>query len=264
MGFKEKENYNFYDLVKIMELLRGPNGCPWDKEQTHKSIRQNFIEETYEAVEAIDTDNTELLKEELGDVLLQVVFHARIKEEEDSFNIDDVCNDICKKLILRHPHIFSNVKASTQEKVLENWDNIKMESKSQESYSEVMESVSKWLPGLIRAQKIQHRAAKVGFDWKNVDGAIEKTTEELEELKFAIKNESKDKQEEELGDLLFSVVNISRFLNLNSEEALYKANEKFINRFAKVEALAKERNIDIKTASLKQMDSLWDEIKQNI
>ncbi len=261
MAFKEKSNYKFDDLVEIMKLLRSPNGCPWDREQNHKSIRQNFIEETYEVIEAIDNDNKELLKEELGDVMLQVVFHAEMESEKNEFNIDDVCDGICKKLIIRHPHVFGDVQADTSEKVLSNWDKIKMQTKSQKSQSEVMDSVSKSLPSLMRSTKIQQKAAKVGFDWNDVNGAIDKLSEEVAELKEAVKENNKEHQTEELGDVLFSVVNVSRFLKIDSEEALYKACDKFSDRFRKVENLAKERNLDMKTATLEELDSLWEEVK---
>lgn len=261
MDFKEKPNYKFDDLVQIVKILRAPGGCPWDREQTHKSIRSNFIEETYEAIEAIDTEDTELLKEELGDVLLQVALHAEIESEKNSFNIDDVCDGICKKLIIRHPHVFDNVNADTTEQVLKNWDAIKMRTKSQKSQTQAMESVSKALPSLMRSSKIQQKAAKVGFDWQDVNGALEKLDEECTELKEAIKNNDVENQKEELGDVLFSVVNVARFLNIDSEHALYDACDKFTNRFSKVEALAKERDIDMKTASIQTLDSLWEEVK---
>ncbi|MEE1317902.1 MAG: nucleoside triphosphate pyrophosphohydrolase [Ruminococcus sp.] len=261
MEFKEKQKYNFNDLVEIVKILRSPEGCPWDREQTHKSIRSNFIEETYEAVEAIDTDDTELLKEELGDVLLQVALHSEIESEQNNFTIEDVCDGICKKLIIRHPHVFSNVEADTTEQVLKNWDAIKMQTKSQKSQTQAMLSVSKALPSLMRSAKLQQKAAKVGFDWENVDGALEKLFEECEELKQAIENNDKANQREELGDVLFSAVNVARFLDIDSEHALYDACDKFTDRFSKVESLANKRGIDMKTASLTELDSLWDEVK---
>lgn len=261
MSFCEKPNYKFEDLLEIMKMLRAPGGCPWDREQTHKSIRQNFIEETYEVIEAIDTEDRDLLKEELGDVLLQVVFHAEMESEKNSFNIDDVCDGICKKLIVRHPHVFGDVTADTSEKVLSNWDKIKMQTKSQKTQSDAMDSVSKALPALMRSTKIQQKAAKVGFDWEDVSGALDKITEEVAELKEAIAENDKDHQAEELGDVLFSVVNVSRFLKIDSEEALYKSCDKFSERFRKVESLAQKRNIDMKTATIRELDSLWDEVK---
>lgn len=244
-----------------MKMLRAPGGCPWDREQTHKSIRQNFIEETYEVIEAIDTEDRELLKEELGDVLLQVVFHSEMESEVGSFDINDVCDGICKKLIVRHPHIFADVKADTTDEVLSNWDKIKMQTKSQKTQSDAMDSVSKSLPSLMRSEKLQKKAAKVGFDWPDVSGALQKVEEETQELKKAIEDGDKKGMEEELGDLLFSVVNVSRFLKVDSEEALYHACDKFTNRFRMVEALAKERGIAMESAPLSLLDSLWDEVK---
>ncbi len=263
MDFKEKNNYNFDDLVEIVKILRSPGGCPWDREQTHKSIRSNFIEETYEAIEAIDTEDTELLKEELGDVLLQVALHSQIESEKKSFNINDVCDGVCKKLIIRHPHVFGDVKADTTEQVLNNWDDIKMKTKSQKSQAQAMQSVSKSLPSLMRSTKIQQKAAKTGFDWDSADGALEKLFEECNELKAAILSNDEENEREELGDVLFSAVNVARMLNIDSEHALYNACDKFTDRFSKVEFLANERGIDMKTASLSELDSLWDEVKIN-
>ena len=261
MNFKEKSAYDFNDLVEIVKILRSPEGCPWDREQTHKSIRSNFIEETYEAVEAIDTDDLELLKEELGDVLLQVALHSEMESEQGNFTINDVCDGVCKKLIIRHPHVFGDVNADTTDQVLKNWDAIKMQTKSQQTQTQAMESVSKSLPSLMRSEKVQKKAAKVGFDWENVDGALDKLIEECTELKNAIASGDKDNQREELGDVLFSAVNVARFIGVDSEHALYDACDKFINRFAEVEKLAIQRGIDIKTTSLSVLDSLWDEVK---
>lgn len=262
MDFKFKSKYTIEDMLNIMELLRSPNGCPWDKEQTHKSIRSCFIEETYEAVEAIDNDDPELLKEELGDVLLQVLFHSQIESEKDSFDFADVVDGIAKKMIVRHPHVFSNTIVSNSDEVLVNWDAIKKETKSQTTQSEVLQSVSKALPALIRSAKVQHKAAKVGFDWPDVSGALDKVREETEELKQAIASGSKEDRVEELGDLLFSVVNVSRFLEIEPEHALSGSCDKFITRFQKMEELAKEREVDMASSSLEQLDSLWNEAKK--
>lgn len=262
MDFEQKDSYGFQDLVKIVKLLRSENGCPWDKEQTHQSIRQNFIEETYEAVEAIDTSDSELLKEELGDVLLQVVFHAVMEEETGSFDINDVADGICKKLIIRHPHVFSDVVADNTAQVLKNWDNIKMQTKSQKTQADAMKSVSKALPSLMRSQKLQQKAAKVGFDWDSVDGALTKLDEEIAELKQAIKNKDTANQNEELGDVLFSVVNVSRFLKLDPEKALYDSCDKFTDRFEKVEKAAEDQGLDMKNTDLNTLDSLWERAKE--
>ncbi len=261
MNFTEKQNFDFNDLIEIMKFLRAPDGCPWDRVQTHESIRSNLIEETYEVVEAIDNKDSSLLKEELGDLLLQVVFHAEMSAEENEFDINDVVNDICKKLVVRHPHVFGDVKAENSEEALRSWDDVKMSTKSQKKQSEAMDSVSKALPSLMRAAKIQKKAAKVGFDWDSVEGPLSKIVEETEELKQAVKNGDEKAQAEELGDLLFSVVNASRFINVDSEKALYDACDKFTERFKALEKLADERNVDVKTASLSQLDSLWDEVK---
>ena len=261
MDFVEKSEYKFDDLVEIVKILRSPEGCPWDREQTHKSVRADFIEETYEVIEAIDTDDLDLLKEELGDVLLQVALHSEMESEKDTFNINDVCDGICKKLIIRHPHVFGNVNAETTDQVLKNWDAIKMQTKSQQTQTQAMESVSKALPSLMRSSKVQKKAAKVGFDWEKPEDALDKLMEECEELKAAIQNGDKENQIEELGDVLFSAVNVARLLKIDSEHALYDACDKFISRFSKVEALANERNIDMKNASLSELDSLWDEVK---
>ncbi len=261
MNFERKSEYNFNDLVQIMKILRSPDGCPWDKVQTHQSIRQNFIEETYEAIEAIDTCDTELLKEELGDVMMQVIFHTIMEEEVGSFDINDVCDAVCKKLIVRHPHVFSDTIADTADEVLKNWDKIKMDTKSQKTQSQVLASVSKSLPALMYSQKIQHKAAKVGFDFEKTDDAFDKVSEELAELKTAVANDDVDNMSEELGDLLFSVVNVARFIKVDSEKALYDATVKFTDRFSKVEQLCNERSINMAEAPISVLDSLWDEVK---
>ena len=262
MNFQIKDRYEFQDLIEIMKFLRAPGGCPWDMAQTHKSIRSNLIEETYEVVEAIDNEDSGLLKEELGDLILQVVFHSEMAEEENQFNINDVINDVCQKLVIRHPHVFGDVIAENSDEALKSWDDVKMHTKSQNKQSQAMDSVSKALPALMRATKIQKKAAKVGFDWDSVDGALDKVKEEIQELQVAIESNDINNQSEELGDLLFSVVNVSRFIDVDSEKALYDACDKFTHRFRQVEDLAASRNIDMKSASLSELDSLWDEVKK--
>ena len=261
MDFQFKEAYNIHDLVSIMKLLRAPDGCPWDRVQTHQSIRQNFIEETYEAVEAIDKADCELLKEELGDVLMQVIFHSVMEEEEGRFDFDDVCNDVCQKLIIRHPHVFGNVEADTPDEVLKNWDAIKMQTKDQQSYADSVDDVARSLPALMRAQKVQKRSAKSGMDFADVQQAASKIPEEQNELFSAIRSGDKAAVEEELGDLLFSVVNVARFAGVDAEQALYRSTDKFSKRFRRLEELAGERGLDIKTADPKLIDSLWEEVK---
>ena len=261
MDFQYKDTYQINDLIEIMRLLRAPDGCPWDRVQTHESIRQNFIEETYEVVEAIDNGDSDLLKEELGDVLMQVIFHSLMEEEAGRFDFDDVCNEVCRKLIIRHPHVFGNIEADTPEEVLKNWDAIKMQTKSQESVADSVDDVARSLPALMRAQKVQKRSAKSGMDFKDVYDAASKVPEEQQELFAAIDSGDKDKIEEELGDLLFSVVNIARFAGVDAERALYRSTDKFAKRFRDLEALAKERGVEMKNAPISLIDSLWEEIK---
>lgn len=260
--FIKKEKYDINDLNEIMHILRAPDGCPWDAEQTHKSIRKNFIEETYEVLEAIDNDDPELLKEELGDVLLQVVFHSNMEEEAGRFDLNDVADGICKKLIIRHPHVFGDVKVSGSDEVLSNWDDIKKQTKGQKTQTETMNSIPKVFPALMRAQKVQQKAKKVGFDWPDINGALDKLQEEIEELRQAIDKKDQDSCKDELGDVFFSAVNIARFLKLDAEEALTGSTDKFISRFSIVEKLAKESGKDMRDMSLEQLDELWDKAKK--
>ena len=261
MDFLQKEEYGIQDLLAIMELLRSPNGCPWDKVQTHESIRKNFIEETYEVVEAIDTQDTRLLQEELGDVLLQVVFHSQIEKERGGFDFSNVCDGICKKLILRHPHIFSNVIADTADEVVQNWEEIKKQEKQQTTAAETLKSVPKVLPALMRSEKVQSRAAKTGFDYPNVAGAMRDLRSEVDELCEAIEAGAQQNICEELGDVLFSAVNVSRFVKVDAEHALAKSCDKFISRFEQVEQIAVQRGVNISGADLKELDILWQEAK---
>lgn len=260
-GILKKENYNFSDLCEIMEILRGENGCPWDREQNHKSIRNNLIEECYEAVEGIDTDNDEILKEELGDVLLQVVFHAKIAQDEGKYNINDVADGVCKKLILRHPHIFSDVNVKNSEEVLKNWDAIKKEEKGQKSVTDSLKGVSAALPALVRASKISGKAAKAGFEYPGVVEASEKVLEEYSEVMAEIEQKNKEKLTEEIGDLLFAIANLSRMCGVNAEEALYIVNEKFINRFEKTENLAKNEGKTLESLNNLEKNALWKNAK---
>lgn len=253
--------YSFNDLISIMEKLRGLGGCPWDAKQTHQSIKKCMIEETYEVVEALDTGNMKDVYDELGDLLLQVVFHAQIAKENEDFDINDVTNAICAKLIRRHPHVFSDEKIQTADEVINRWDEIKKVERKQKLTSETLESVAVCLPSLMRAQKIQSKASKTGFDWPDVNGALDKIHEETSELEEAIKKGTNI--EEELGDLLFSVVNVSRFIGVDSEEALYKSINKFISRFSKMETMAKEKGEQLSNMSLSQMNNFWNEIKKN-
>lgn len=261
IDFKQKENYDIYDLIKIMEHLRSEDGCPWDREQSHESIRSNVIEEAYEVADAIDSGSQEMLVEELGDLLLQVVFHARMDEEAGGFNFDDVCDGICKKLVYRHPHVFGDVNADTSDEVLKNWDALKKTEKKQESFTDTLNSVPKAFPALMRSQKVQKRAARAGFDFDNKSDVYDKVAEEMVELSDADALADNKKVFEEYGDLLFSVVNLARFLNIDAEEALAASTDKFIARFEKVEKLANERNIDMPNTPITELDKLWDEAK---
>jgi tetrapyrrole methylase family protein/MazG family protein len=260
--FQFKERYNIDDLVEIVSILRSENGCPWDKVQTHESIRKDFIEETYEVIEAIDLKDSELLKEELGDVLLNTVFHAQIETENGNFTFEDVCNDICQKMIVRHPHVFGDVTADTTEKVLNNWDAIKMDTKGQTTYTETLESVAKSLPALMRAEKVGKRASKANMDFQNVDDNLACVESELSELKLAIQSTNQEDIYEEFGDLLFSCVNLARKLGIDSERCLVDATEKFIGRFAKTEELTRSNGIeDMQSLDIHQLDAFWQKAK---
>lgn len=261
LDFELKNSYTVQDLVDIMRLLRLPGGCPWDAEQTHESIKKNLIEETYEVIEAINKKDSDLLCEELGDLLMQVVFHAQMENELGVFDFDSVADGVCKKLIERHPHVFGEVTVSGVDDVLTNWDDIKRKTKGQKNTTESMLSVPRELPALMRATKLQKKAADVGFDWSDVSGALDKLEEEIKELRQAVENNDRANMSEELGDVLFSAVNVSRFIKSDAEEALTAASDKFLSRFTVVEKLAQERGMDMRSESLEELDKLWDEAK---
>lgn len=260
--FVLKDKYNIDDLVAIIKVLRAPGGCPWDREQTHKSIKKNFIEETYEVVEAINKQSTDMLREELGDVLLQIVLHSEMESENGNFSFDDVVNDIVQKLVVRHPHVFGEVVANNTAEALNSWDAVKLKTKGQKNQTESMLSVPRELPALMRAQKIQHKAAKIGFDWDNVGGAVDKLYEEIDELKTAMEQGKRFDIEDEFGDVLFSCINIARFIDVDSEEALTASTDKFMSRFSLVEQMASEQGIDMKSSSIEELDRLWDKAKK--
>lgn len=252
-------------LKDIIAILRVE--CPWDKKQTHETLRSCMIEEAYEVVEAININNDENLEEELGDVILQVVFHSNLAEESGKFNLTDVINKECEKMIRRHPHVFldknANNGVNSIDKVLEKWENIKAAEKKETSATGRMDSVPKALPALTRATKIQKRAAEVGFDWDDISGALNKIKEETDEVIEASKeNSAADHVAEELGDLLFSVVNAARFLKVDPEEALNSATRKFIRRFSYVEQQSLACGKQLENMSLEEMDELWDEAKR--
>ena len=257
---KNKERYDFQDFVDIMATLRAPGGCPWDAEQTHESIRDNFIEETYEVIEAIDNGNKKLLCEELGDVLMQVVFHARMEEENGGFDINDVIDGVSKKLVHRHPHVFGDVFADTPEKVLENWDKIKSEEKSRETVTSKLRSVPKQLPALMRAEKVGKKAKC--FDFPDAEAVFQKLDEERAELYEAFRSGNEDSIFEETGDLLLTVTSLSRKLGVVSERALNAATDKFIDRFETLEneVIAEKKNIN--DLNMTELDKIWDKNKQ--
>ena len=259
ISFPQKERYDFDDFRQVISILRHPGGCPWDQAQDHHSIRRNFIEEVYEACEGIDTENPELLREELGDVMMQVLFHASIEEDAGRFTVDDVADQAVKKLLFRHPHVFGTQTADQVDQFLVNWEELKRQEKHQSHYTDTLEAVARTLPALWRAEKVQRKAAKAGFDWPDVQGAFQKVREETEELVSAAQNQSN--VEEELGDLLFAVVNAARFLQVDPEDALNRATEKFIARFRRVEQSADAQGADLKTLPLDQLESLWQQAK---
>lgn len=260
---KNLEKYDISALRTIMEILRSDEGCPWDREQTHTSIRQSFIEETYEAVDAIDNADTSLLLEELGDVLLQVVFHARIEEETGSFGLDDVIDGISRKLVSRHPHVFGEMHADTSGEVLGIWEAAKKEEKKERrTATDAMLAVPRSLPALMRAQKIGGRAAKVGFDFESALDAMTKIVEETEEVREVLNSDcDKNKLEDELGDLLFAVVNTARLAGIDSEIALSRATDKFTARFSDVEQLAENEGKMLKNMTNDELNALWDAAK---
>ena len=255
INFERKTTYNVEDLRQIVRLLRAPGGCPWDGAQTHESIRRNFIEEAYEVAEAIDEKDPAHLREELGDVLLQVLFHASIEEDAGRFSLDDVADGICKKLIFRHPHVFGEGGDGSAE----SWEELKRQEKGQTTYTETLQGVAKSLPGLWRAEKIQAKAEKAGFEWPNIQAAMDKLAEELGELQTAVADHSNI--EEELGDLLFAAVKIARFFRIDAEEALAGTCEKFIRRFAGVEAAVTAQGKDMKELDVSQLMVLWNREK---
>ena len=263
-NFEFKNRYNCEDLVHIVTLLRGPGGCPWDAEQTHESIRKNFIEETYEAVEAINKKDPAMLREELGDVLLQIMLHTEMEREKGVFGFDDVCDEICKKLIVRHPHVFGEITVSSTDEVLTNWDAIKAATKHQKTVTESILSIPREFPALMRAQKTQHKAAKAGFDWSEISGAIEKIGEETAEVKAALAENDPDKIADELGDLLFAAVNVCRFAHTDAEEALTAATDKFTDRFRLVEQYARNEGKQIADYTEAELDVFWEQAKKEL
>lgn len=259
IDYKQKERYTLEDFREIVSLLRHPGGCPWDQAQTHQSIRRNLLEETYELLEGIDNEDLDLMQEELGDVMMQVLFHASIEEDAGHFDIEDVADRACKKLIFRHPHVFGDVHVECVEEELSIWDELKRSEKRQESYTDTLNAVARTLPATWRAEKLQKKAAKAGFDWPDISGQLSKTEEELDEVKAALAQGVHDHIEEEIGDLLFAAVNLARRAGVDPEFALQAANEKFLRRFAATEALLEG---DMAAHSLEEQLAAYRRVKE--
>jgi len=245
-----------------MARLRGPAGCPWDREQTPESLKPFLVEECYEVIEALDEGSPDKVKEELGDLLFQIIFHARIAEEQGTFTIQDVISAIVDKMTRRHPHVFGEEKVSTSGEVLANWEEIKKKEKAHQERTSILDGVPQGMPALLRAHGIQKRAARVGFDWNELDEALPKLDEEIAEFKESLKTKDATAIEDELGDIFFMLVNISRFLEINPEDALRKTISKFIHRFRYIEENAAEAGRSLKEMTLDEMEKLWQEAKK--
>ena len=248
------------EIVDIMARLRAPGGCPWDQKQDHKSLKPYLIEESCEVLDAIDDGNMEELKEELGDVLMNLVFHAQLADEKNIFNFQDVAQVISEKMIRRHPHVFDDTCDLTAEEVEAQWQKIKAEEKAHRE--SILEGIPRSMPALARSQKLQKRAAKVGFDWPDSSGVLAKVNEEWQELEEAVSQGNKENIEEEFGDLLFSMVNLARHLDINADHSLNSANNKFIDRFKAVEKICKAKGLKMADMSLESLDEIWDQVKQ--
>ncbi len=259
-SFDDLTRFGYYDLVTVMQRLRAPGGCPWDREQTHESLKGDLIEEVYELNDAIDEQDDAHIVEELGDVLMDVVFHSVIADEQGRFNENDVADGIVKKLIYRHPHVFGPVHLENTDDVLVQWDALKQKEKNQKTQKEVLCAVPKRFPALMRSSKVQKRARKVGFDWNDAEEAFPKVCEELDEFKAAMNGNGN--VSEEAGDLLFAMVNVIRLLGLDSEQLLHDATDKFIERFGKMEELAKEDGFELSNLSLVEQDAYWEKAKK--
>ena len=253
----------FESLVEVIATLRGENGCPWDREQTHTSLKSTLIEETYETVEAIDSGDPSKLKEELGDLLLNVMLQAQIAAENQDFTIYDVIDTLTEKLIRRHPHVFGNVEVDNADDVVNNWEAIKSQEAGYEDRKSVVDGIPNALPALLRGQKIQKRVARVGFDWDNIVDVIDKIDEELIEVKESLKDNDLNAVENEIGDLFFSIVNLCRFVDLQAEETLRKSNRKFINRFKRLESVFEKQGKSLTDQTLAELDAVWEQVKKD-
>ena len=259
--FPEKPVYNMDDLAALLRILRAPGGCPWDRVQTHLSNRRNFLEEAYEAAEAFDCDDPDMMCEELGDMLMQVLFNIHMEEDAGRFTTDDVTDHVVRKLIYRHPHVFGDVRADTGEEVLVNWEKLKRREKGQQTTADALDAVARSLPALWRADKLQSKAAKAGFEFADVSGALDKLDEEVRELREAV--ETGGDVEEELGDVLFAAVKVGRFRGLDPEAALTRTCEKFIARFRRLEEGAAARGAALDELPLDELTALWNAAKED-
>lgn len=259
-----KEKYTIEDLLEIVTLLRAPDGCPWDRAQTHETIKKSMIEEVYETIDAIDNNDDKMFANELGDLLLQIALHAVIAKERDAFDFSVILKEICDKLITRHTHVFGDVKAKDEKDALKTWEENKKKEKGQKSYSEIISDIPKGLPALMNAEKVQKKAKSSGFDWQNTDDVFKKLREEIDELEDAYKNEGVERIKEEYGDVLFSMVNLGRFLDVTPETQLLLATKKFTERFIKMEDMAKNENTTLDQLSLDEMDKLWEKAKEKL
>lgn len=260
MQFKEERP--LYQLAEISEILRSENGCPWDKEQTSMSLRKCLIEETYEAIDAIESGKAEKVREELGDVLFQVYSHAQIAKEQNLFTIDDIASDIAAKLIHRHPHVFADEVLTTGEAVADRWEKIKKKDKA--GKESILDGVPSSLPALLKAYRVQEKTSRIGFDWNQVTDVEQKLGEEIGEFREAMTSGDKDALFEEFGDILFTLVNISRFLKIDPEDALQQSTKKFMTRFKLVEKAAAAQKREFTSMTLEEMDGLWNEAKKTL
>jgi len=252
----------FGQLVNVMETLRGPSGCPWDREQTHESLKKYLIEETCEVIDAIDDQNSDELRSELGDLLLQIVFHAQLAKEEGVFDIRDVIRGISSKLVRRHPHVFGESQVASAEEVLHRWEEIKAGEKGFEHRTSILDGVPRSLPALLRALEISRRAVSVGFEWPNLDAVVEKLDEEVHELKHELQQGHKDRAAEEIGDLLFTLVNVARWLGVNPEDSLRQMIDRFAERFRRIEEAAHKSGRRLEEMTIEEMDAVWNQAKE--
>ena len=256
------KNVSFDRLVDVVAMLRSKNGCPWDLAQTHESLKADLIEEAYELIEAIDAKVPKKICDELGDLLMQVMLHSQIATDQNEFGIDEVIEHLTEKLVRRHPHVFGSVVATDENEVLENWEEIKRGEDGNKDRKSSLDGIPHSLPSLQRAEKIQKKASRAGFDWDKTEDVLPKLQEEIDEIEESIRNDDITEIEMEIGDLLFSVVNLCRFLNVQPEEALRKSTRKFANRFQRMETTLKKTNKTFKDYDLSTLDQIWEQVKQ--